>query len=394
MKPVKISVAYMPLVDAAPLVIAQEMGFAQAEGIALDLIAAPSWSSVRDMLAFGRVDAAQMLSPVPIAMAMGLGGIATKISSVSVLSVNGNVIGVGNSLASKLRDAGYRFDFADPVAAARMLAQVSDPPITFGVPFPFSMHVEMLRYWAEGTDLGADGIAIRTVPPPLMANALAAREVDAFCVGEPWGSFAVETGAGALLLPCNAIWAFSPEKTLAVRTEWADTEPDLLGRLMRAVWKAGRWLSNPDVRATASDLLSRKAYLDVSAELIDRALSGHLTVTRWGSHRQVDGFLEFHNGAATFPWRSQAKWIASRLHRVHGGQALTDEQIAEVVRPDLQRQHLAGSGIDLPGASAKLEGAILSPTAVASAAGRITLQPDRFFDGQIFDPDQKFAHKK
>lgn len=394
MKPVEISVAYMPLVDAAPLIMAQEMGFAQAEGIALDLIAAPSWSSVRDMLAFGRVDAAHMLSPVPIAMAMGLGGIATEISSVSVLSVNGNVIGVGNALARKLRDVGYRFDFADPVAAARMLAQVSEAPITFGIPFPFSMHVELLRYWAEGTDLGADGIAIRTVPPPLMANALAAGEVDAFCVGEPWGSVSVESGAGALLLPCNAIWAFAPEKTLAVRTEWADTEPDLLGRLMRAVWKAGRWLSHPDVRATASDLLSRKAYLDVSAELIDRALSGHLTVTRWGSHRQIEGFLEFNKGAANFPWRSQAKWIASRLHRVHGGKVLTDEQIARVVRPDLQRQHLAGWGIDLPGASAKLEGAILSPTAVASAEGRITLQPDRFFDGQIFDPDQEIAHKK
>ena len=121
MKSVEISVAYMPLVDAAPLIIAQEMGFAQAEGIALDLIAAPSWSSVRDMLAFGRVDAAHMLSPVPIAMAMGLGGISTPVSSVSVLSVNGNVIGVGNALAQKLRSAGYRFDFADPLAAARML---------------------------------------------------------------------------------------------------------------------------------------------------------------------------------------------------------------------------------------------------------------------------------
>lgn len=394
MKSVEISVAYMPLVDAAPLIIAQEMGFAQAEGIALDLIAAPSWSSVRDMLAFGRVDAAHMLSTVPIAMAMGLGGISTPISSVSVLSVNGNVIGVGNALAQKLRSAGYRFDFAEPLAAARMLAQVGEGPITFGVPFPFSMHVELLRYWADATELGGSGITIRTVPPPLMAKALAAGEVDAFCVGEPWGSVAVEANAGALLLPCNAIWEFSPEKTLAVRTDWADTEPDLLGRLMRAVWKAGRWLSNPDVRATAGDLLSRKSYLDVSAELIDRALSGHLAVTGWGNHRQVDRFLEFHDGAATFPWRSQAKWIAQRLHKAHGGAVLTDAQLAKVVRPDLQREHFYAAGIDLPGASAKLEGAILEPTAVASAAGRITLLPDRFFDGQIFDPDAKFLPKK
>ena len=216
MKPVEISVAYMPLVDAAPLIIAQEMGFAQSEGIALNLIAAPSWSSVRDMLAFGRVDAAHLLSPVPLATAMGLGGVTTQISAVSVLSVNGNVIGVGDALEAKLRDAGFAFDFSDPVAASAALAEVSDRPLTFGVPFPFSMHVALLRYWAKGTTLGRDGIRIRTVPPPLMANALAAGDVDAFCVGEPWGSVAVENGAGALILPGHAIWSFAPEKVLSV----------------------------------------------------------------------------------------------------------------------------------------------------------------------------------
>lgn len=389
-----ISVAYMPLVDAAPLIIAQEMGFARSEGISLNLIAAPSWSSVRDMLVFEKVEAAHMLSPVPIAMAMGLGGVTTRMSSVSVLSVSGNVIGVGNALTENLRHAGYGFDFSDPRLAAQALANVSDRPIVFGVPFPFSMHVELLRYWAEGTALGANGIQIKTVPPPLMANALAAGEIDAFCVGEPWGSVSVEIGAGALLLPCNSIWASSPEKTLAVRTDWAEQEPDVLGRVMRAIWKAGRWLSNPEVCATASNLLSRKAYLNVSAELIDRALSGNFTVTPWGTQRKVAGFLEFHEGAATFPWRSQAQWIANRLHHSHGGTPLSADNIANVVRPDLQRKHLIGIGCDLPGASSKIEGTILSPTPVASAEGRVTLQPDYFFDGQIFDPDAEKSLKK
>ena len=113
---VAVPVAYMPLVDAAPLIIAQEMGFAKAEGIALELIAAPSWSSVRDMLAFGRVDAAHMLSPLPVAMAMGLGGVATTLSAVSVLSVNGNVIGVGKPLEEALRKTGF-----DHVSSQRKL---------------------------------------------------------------------------------------------------------------------------------------------------------------------------------------------------------------------------------------------------------------------------------
>lgn len=384
---VSVPVAYMPLVDAAPLIIAQEMGFAAAEGIALDLIAAPSWSSVRDMLAFGRVDAAHLLSPVPVAMAMGLGGVATALSAVSVLSINGNVIGVGKALEEKLRAAHYQFDFADAIAAADALAQLRDRPIVFGVPFPFSMHVELLRYWSRATALGEDGIVIRTVPPPLMASALEAGDVDAFCVGEPWGSVAVDQGNGALLLPGKAIWSFAPEKVLAVRTDWAETEPDLLGRLMRAVWRAGRWLGDPDVHTTASNLISRKAYLDVPSELIDRALSGHLTISARGEQRHVSGFVEFHHGAASFPWRSQSKWIAHQLRQSHGVVQPGDaDQIARVFRSDLHRDHLITTGCDMPGASEKVEGAIRDPLPVASAGGALTLLPNRFFDAQLFDP--------
>ncbi|MGR3483259.1 ABC transporter substrate-binding protein [Salipiger marinus] len=389
MRPVPLPVAYMPLVDAAPLIIAQEMGFAEAEGIALDLVAAPSWSSVRDMLAFGRVDAAHLLSPVPVAMAMGLGGVSTPVSAVSVLSVNGNVIGVGRALEQALRAQGFGFDFADARAAATALAAVAEGPIVFGVPFPFSMHVELLRYWVEHTALAGCGIEIRTVPPPLMAQALAEGDVDAFCVGEPWGSVAVEQGAGALLLPGRAIWAFAPEKVLAVRTDWAETEPHLLGRLMRAVWKAGRWLSHPDSRTTTAEILSRPDWLGVPAEVIDRALSGRFIISGRAEQRQVAGFVGFHQGAASFPWRSQARWIGDRLALAQGlPRGAARDLGAAVFRSDLYRAHMAETDADLPGASEKLEGAIRHPTAIASQKGQLSLLQDAFFDGRIFDPSR------
>lgn len=388
MKTVTLPVAYMPLLDAAPLIVAQEMGFAEAEGITLDLVSAPSWSSVRDMLAFGRVDAAHMLSPVPVAMALGLGGVTTRLAAVSVLSVNGDVLGVGKKLEDRLRASGFDFDFTDPVKAASALSSVRSRRIVFGVPFPFSMHVELLRYWCEGTALGSDGIEIRTVPPPLMASALAAGDIDAFCVGEPWGSVAVDQGHGALLLPGQAIWGGAPEKVLATREIWAETEPDLLGRLMRAVWQGGRWLSKSESLTTASEILSQKSYLDVPSELIDRGLTGNLTVSGRAEQRQVPNFIRFHDGAATFPWRSQAKWIGKRLSIRHGASpGLDADSAAYVFRSDLYRQHIGQTGADMPGASEKLEGAIRHPTAVASTAGTLTLPPDAFFDGSIFDPE-------
>ena len=390
MKLVSFPVAYMPLVDAAPLIVAQEMGFAAAEGLDLDLIAAPSWSSVRDMLAFGRVDAAHLLSPVPIAAGLGLGGVTTQLSAVSVLSVNGNIIGVGSELETRLRAYGYGFDFADPVAAAAALAAVAGDRITFGAPFPFSMHAELLRYWFSRTALKDVRIDIRPVPPPLMAEALAEGDVDAFSVGEPWGSVAVDRGAGALILPGKAIWAFAPEKVLAVRTVWAETEPLLLRRLMQAVWRAGRWLAQPDSRTTAAEILARPAWLGMSAELIDRALSGRFTISGRAEQRETPGFVEFHRGAANFPWRSQARWIADRMARANGLDPLDAQQGAGgVFRSDLYRQHMRDTGAELPGASEKLEGSIRHQTAVPSQQGRLILEPDLFFDGTVFDPSHR-----
>ena len=381
---IALSIGFMPLVDAAPLIAASEMGFAREEGLDLRLERAPSWSTLRDMLAFGGVEAAHMLSPVPVAMALGLGGVSVPLSAVSVLAVNGDVIGVSRALAERMRAQGFGFDFSDAVAARAALRAAAGAGLRIGVPFPFSMHAELLHYWLS--EPGAPAIDIRTVPPPLMAEAIAAGEIDAFCVGEPWGSIAVETGVGELLLPGAAIWAFAPGKVLAVRSDWAASEEETLGRLMRAVWRAGRWLDRPGSRTTAAEILARREHLNLPAEVIDRALSGRLTISSRGDARRVEGFVEFHAGAASFPWRSQAAWIARRLAKRAGQdpQAAT-ARARGVFRTDLYRRLLAGTGAEMPGASEKLEGTIEADTPAASESGRLVLRRDRFFDGRVFD---------
>ena len=287
--------AFVPLLDAAPVIVALEMGFAGEEGLALDLTRAPSWSSVRDMLAFGQVEAAHMLSPAPVAMALGLGGVASPISALMVLSLNGTTIGVGNALAQKLKDASHRFDFADASAAGTALVAASQSErLRIGVPFPFSMHAELLYVWLSASGLIAPQMAeIRTVPPPMMADALAAGDIDAFCVGEPWGSLAVENGAGVLLLPGRSIWTAAPEKVLAVRSQWAADEPVLAARLMKALYKAARWLGEDGSRTALAEILSRPDYLNLPTEIIDRGLTGHLVINARGDSRSCPGFVNF-----------------------------------------------------------------------------------------------------
>ena len=58
-----------------------------------------------------------------------------------------------------------------------------------------------------------------------------------------------------------------------------------------------------------------------------------------------------------------------------------------VYRPDLYRAALEGTDADLPNAGAKVEGALTIETPVASRRGKLTLGPDGFFDGMLFDPD-------
>lgn len=376
--------AYVPLLDAAPLIVAEALGFAEEEGLHLSLTAAPSWANLRDMLVLGQVDAAQMLASLPVAMALGLTRTPDRLEALSLLNINGNVIGVSQALADQMRASGYQFDFADAAQAGKALLAAATQPLRIGVPFAFSMHAELLHYWLDATP---DKYDIRTIPPPRMAEALAAGEIDAFCVGEPWGSVAVDRGVGTLLLPGSAIWAAAPEKVLATRAGWAEAEPDLTGRLLRAVWRAGRWLGDPENHMMAAEVLAAPGRLAVPPDLIERAMTGRIVISPSGEERVTPGLIEFFSGAASFPWRSQAAWIGTRLAQRHGLDPTTSARAASAVfRSDLYRLHLRATGVALPGASDKLEGALSAPQAVAAERGQLILRADRFFDARIFDP--------
>ncbi|MGP3698533.1 ABC transporter substrate-binding protein [Rhodobacter sp. NSM] len=387
MKLSTITAGFIPLLDAAPLIVARELGFAEEEGLDLRLEDAPSWSALRDRLVFGQIEAAHMLAPVPVAMALGLGGVSLGVDALQVLSVGGSVIGVSPVLATRMRETGHDFDFADAVAAGQALARATEGRLRIGVPFPFSMHTELLWYWLDSVGMPRlSALDIRTVPPPLMAEAMAAGEIDAFCVGEPWGSIAVETGAGELLLPTSAIWSFAPEKVLAVRHDWAEADADLTGRLMRAVWRAGRWLGEPANIGTASEIVARPGRVDVAPEVLERAMRRRLVISPRGDERDAPQFQEFFAGSATFPWRSQSAWIGTRLALRHGlDPAEAARRARAVFRSDLYRRHLGPALADMPGFSEKVEGGLAGH--FSPETGRTILLPNRFFDGAIFDPD-------
>ncbi len=366
---------YVPLVDCAPLVIAKELGFAAEEGLDLNLVRQPSWSALRDMLALGHLDAAQMLSPMPIAMSMGIGGLPAQIDTLMVLSVNGTVFGVSNTLAAAIGDV----TFGDAKGVLARIAAHEGRPLRIGVPFHYAMHRLLLSYWTKTAPMLT--IEEVTVPPPRMAAAVAEGHVDAFWVGEPWGSVAVQTGDATLMMTGKDVWKFAPEKVLAARRDWIAENSDVVRRLMRAVYRAAQWLDGRQNKPLAIEILGRSEHLNLSSDLIDPAVTGHLTPGLGQPPVAVTRFLQFHKHAANFPWRSQAAWIAQQL----GADAEGIARAKQCFRSDLYRQNLNGIGADLPGASEKVEGSLKFETAVASTRGHMILAPDAFFDGRTFD---------
>lgn len=379
---------YVPLADSAPLIVAQELGYAADEGLELNLLRQPSWAALRDLLALGHLDAAHVLAPLPIAMTLGLSGKRAEMNILMMLSSGGIFMGVATSLAEAMRGQGWSGDLNDPKGArAALQSAAANRPLRVGVPFPYAMHNLLFRYWVRGTGLRTDVI---TTPPPLMARAVAEGEMDVFCVGEPWGSVAVESGVGELVLPGSAIWQAAPEKALAVRADWVKSQPDAAGALMRAVFRAARWLDVPGNRALAIEILARTEHLDLSDAALDPSLTGRIVPRRGAPPVEFEDFMRFHRGATTFPWRSQAAWMGAQIANLHGRDETRMARDAQaVMRPDLYRQVIAPLGADMPGASAKLEGAMRYRTAVASTKGGMILGPDAFFDGEVYEMPAK-----
>jgi len=395
-----IRIGFIPLVDASPLIVAYEQGFAAAEGIELQLSRETSWATIRDRLAVAHLDAAHALAPLPLAANLGLGPLACDLVVPIALGTGANTVTVSRPLWGDLARHGSLADLepAGAIAALGRLVRArratGDRPLTFGIVHQHSAHHYQLAYWlaAGGVVPGRD-VDLVVVPPSLMPAALASGRVDAFCAGEPWGSVAVAEGVGAILTTNTNIWRGSPEKVLAVRTAWADLAPASLAALVRAVHAACQWCDDSANRGELTALLARPEYLARPAGDILPSLSRTLSAPD-GSLCHVAGLLRFAGHAATFPWTSHAMWFLSQM--VRWGEVGLDPDVIDTARrtfrPDLYRLALSDIGVAMPAANAKVEGALVAERGVGSSSGTLTLGPDGFFDGQVFDPDDLIAY--
>lgn len=362
-------IGFIPLVDASALIIAVDKGFAAAEGLDVTLVREVSWSNVRDKLTIGMFDAAHLLAPVAIASSLGLGHIKVPLVASFNLGLNGNAITVSPALHAAIM-AEVDGDATDPMATALALARVvatrrkrGDEPLTFGMTFPFSTHNYQLRFWmaAGGVDPDED-VRLVVLPPPYMVDSLANGQVDAFCVGAPWNSVAVDLGVGHILHFVSDILVRAAEKVLAVRQSWAEKNPQRLAALTRAAAKAADFIEAPETRSEAAEILSRPDRIGVDAEVIRRTLDGRLKVSPDGARRESSRYLLVGREGASRPDPAQAAWLYAQMVR-WGQTELRPEALRTamgVFRPEVYDTAMGRAGEAVAASSAAI-GAFAGP---------------------------------
>jgi two-component system, oxyanion-binding sensor len=363
-------IGFIPLVDAAALIVAVDKGFAAAEGLDVTLVREVSWSNVRDKLNIGLFDAAHLLAPVAIASSLGLGHVKVPIVASFNLGLNGNAITVSPVLHAAIM-AEIDGDPFDPMVTALALSRVvaarrksGAEPLTFGMTFPFSTHNYQLRFWmaAGGVDPDED-VHMVVLPPPYMVDSLASGQVDAFCVGAPWNSVAVDLGVGHILHFVSDILVRAAEKVLAVRQNWSEKNPQVLAALIRAASRAAEFIEQPENRAEAARMLARPERIGVDADVILRTLDGRLKISPDGTMRESSRYLLVGREGAARPEPAQAAWLYAQMVR-WGQAAISPEalRIAEAAfRPDLYDSALGLHGGDADPAAFGSVGAFAGP---------------------------------
>jgi two-component system, oxyanion-binding sensor len=366
----RLRIGFIPLADAAALIVAVDKGFTAAEGLDVELLREVSWSNMRDRLNIGLFDAAHLLAPVAIASSLGIGHVKVAITAPFGLGLNGNAITVSPALYAAIAAAADG-NIVDPMVSARALSRVvakrkakGAEPLTFGMTFPFSTHNYQLRFWmaAGGVDPDED-VRLVVLPPPYMVDSLANNHVDGFCVGAPWNSVAVDLGVGFILHFVCEILPRAAEKVLAVRGRWALEHPDALLRLVRAHGRAAAFVEDQANRDEVTAMLAASNRVGVAAQVIRRALDGRMKVAPDGTVRTSDRYFLVGRKGAGRPDPMQAAWLYAQM--VRWGQApLSAELLAAakaVFRPDLYDAAIADPALDMAGEPADGIGAFAGP---------------------------------
>jgi nitrate/nitrite transport system substrate-binding protein len=287
-----LSIAFIPITCATPIIMAEPMGFYTKHGLNATVRKAAGWAVIRDWAVNKEVDAAHMLSPMPLALTLGAGSPAVPFYMPAVENVNGQAI----TLALKHKGVKNPADMKG---------------FRFCVPFTYSMHNYLLRYYlAEGGLHPDKDVQIRIVPPAEMVANLKADNVDGYLAPDPFNQRAVYENVGFIFKLTKDIWEGHPCCAFAISKEFTDTYPNTFKALFRAIVDATHFAADPKNRKDIATAIAPTNYLNQPVVVLEQVLTGRYA-DGLGSIQNVPNRIDFD----PFPWHSMAMWILSQMKR-------------------------------------------------------------------------------
>jgi two-component system, oxyanion-binding sensor len=357
-----LKIGFMPLVDAAVLIVAHECGFAAEAGIDLQLRRDSSWANIRDKLSIQHLDGAHCLAPLVLAHHSLQPMLPASLTVPFMLNRGGGAITVSHALHEAITTRETANDGNKLRRTALALArnvrerqERSRRPLTFAMVSPFASHHYALRHWLHAGGLSPDtDVDLIALPPQLMVEALQQQRIDGFCAGAPWPQLAASTIGADILCPVDVTLSPVPEKALALQASLCADDAGLAQTLVHVFNKAAAWCADPAHRTELASLLARPVYLDVPASHIMPALET----------------MAFYGSDVNRPDPAIARWYAA--HMLAAGQLRPGFSLAQLRQP-----------FDP------------APFDAALTAAPIDLFADPLFDGSRFnadDPDAFVTH--
>src|SRR6187397_3602592 len=302
-----LKVGFIPITCATPIIMAKPMGFYEKHGLNVDVIKTAGWAVIRDKTINKEYDAAHMLSPMPIAISMGAGSKPIPYTMPAVENINGQAI----TLAVKHKDK------RDPKDWKGM---------KFAVPFDYSMHNYLLRYYVaeHGIDPDQD-IQIRAVPPPEMVANLRADNIDGFLAPDPVNQRAVYDGVGFIHLLSKEIWDGHPCCAFAASREFITAAPNSYAALLKSTIDATAFASKAENRKQIAEAIAPANYINQPVTVLEQILTGTFA-DGLGTVKKDANRVDFD----PFPYESFAVWILTQMKR--WGQIKGDVDYAAVAK--------------------------------------------------------------
>ncbi|NLU82515.1 CmpA/NrtA family ABC transporter substrate-binding protein [Rhodococcus sp. HNM0569] len=309
-----ITVGFIPITCASPIVNAAPLGIYAKHGLNVTLKKFSGWAEVWGAYATGEIQATHMLAPMPLAIHNGLASGQTATRLPLLTNSNGQAI----TLALEHRDRVH-----GPEDMARFV---------LGIPFDYSMHNLLLRHYLStgGVDPDTD-VELRVMRPADMVANLVTGNIDGYLAPDPFNQRAVAIGAGYLHVLTRDLWNGHPCCSFAVRDDFAAENPVTYRALTRAVVDAALWSNDPGHRAAAARSMAAESYLNQNPELLTQVLTGEFP-DGTGRQLSVPDRIRF----SPYPYEAMGVWMLSQFQRwglVPEGTFTTAESYRRSVRP-------------------------------------------------------------